>query len=524
VIDLLDNLLRSLLLEQIAELTNEAQVRFQPPDADWRTFVANLTVDSQPANALNIYLVDLRENRKLRSNERVRSVVDGIVSEEPAPARLDCHYLISAWSPATVSPAVEPTLDEHALLYQAAAVLVRNGPFNPSRVYPAGSAALNAWPEPFRDAELPAMVLPVEGFNKLAEFWSGMGQGALWKPVLYLIVTLPIALVMEVSGPMVTTRITEYRFANRPETGEVLIEIGGQVLTPAPPLSGSAGSAVVTAIAGTTVTVNNAAPFRVGDLVTEDNTARATITQSLGNDLMLSGALVSLAVGDTLRVANTPPLPVAIGNAVVTGIVGPAITVNDSTPFRVGDVVTEDNTARATISQIVGTVLTLSSALAGLAAGDTLRIADLLPSQATFRLTDMTGLLAGVPVLISGDDAANPGNTVTDRAVVQSLSARGFVTLSDVPARHSTYNFNVAPASAPMLIPLGGTDSAWVRLEDPTGTALQTTTTDTVGRFMFAGLKEGNYILRVRVQGFAEATRSIAVPSLTGNYDVILIS
>ena len=78
-------------------------------------------------------------------------------------------------------------------------MLFRHASFNPSRVYPAGSAALNAWPEPFRDVELPAMVLPVEGFNKLAEFWSGMGEGALWKPVLYLIVTLPVALLREIA-------------------------------------------------------------------------------------------------------------------------------------------------------------------------------------------------------------------------------------------------------------------------------------------------------------------------------------
>jgi hypothetical protein len=134
MIEIFDDLLRQVLIDQIAQITDETQVRFQPPDTDWRTFVANLTVGGQPANALNIYLADLRENRKLRSNERVRSVENGIVSVEPAPARLDGHYLISAWSPATVSLAVEPTLDEHALLYQTAAVLFRQAPFNPSRL------------------------------------------------------------------------------------------------------------------------------------------------------------------------------------------------------------------------------------------------------------------------------------------------------------------------------------------------------------------------------------------------------
>jgi hypothetical protein len=44
MIDLLDNLMRQLLIEQIAELIDDTQVRFQPPDQDWRTFVSNLTV------------------------------------------------------------------------------------------------------------------------------------------------------------------------------------------------------------------------------------------------------------------------------------------------------------------------------------------------------------------------------------------------------------------------------------------------------------------------------------------------
>ena len=446
MIHLLDNLLRQLFIEQIAELTDEAQVRFQPPDADWRTFVANLTVGGQPANALNIYLVDLRENRKLRSNERVRSVENGIVSEEPAPARLDCHYLISAWSPATVSPAVEPTLDEHALLYQAAAVLFRHASFNPSRVYPAGSAALNAWPEPFRDVELPAMVLPVEGFNKLAEFWSGMGQGALWKPVLYLIVTLPVALVREIVGPMVTTRITEYRIGDRPETAEVWIQIGGHVLSPRRPVAVGNGAVTAIGAGGTLVTVNNAAPFRVGDIVTGNNLVRATITQIVGNDL------------------------------------------------------------------------TLSSALAGLAIGDTLRIAHLLPAQTTFRLSDATGLVPGGTVLMSGDDALNPGTIVTDRAVIESVAANGFITLRATSARTRTFNLNVAPANAPTLQEaLAG---VWVELQNLAGERLQITQTNEAGRFTFDNLRAGSYRLRTQALGLAPITRDVDVPSPSGEYDL----
>jgi len=224
---LLDVMLRDLLVAELPALVNDQQVRFQPPDAQLRTDVGNLS-----AVALDIYLVDLRENRKLRSNERVRSVnADGFVVTEREPDRVDCHYVISAWSPAQLAlPMVDPTLDEHALLYEAAAVLMGAGPLNPSRIYLPGSAALAAWPTRFQDIELGASVLPPEGFGKLSEFWTTMGQDMRWKPCLYLIVTLPVALVREVAGPMVTTMFTDLRVTANAATSELLLGIGGQVI------------------------------------------------------------------------------------------------------------------------------------------------------------------------------------------------------------------------------------------------------------------------------------------------------
>jgi hypothetical protein len=52
------------------------------------------------------------------------------------------------------------------------------------------------------------------------------------------VVTLPIELVPKIAGPVVTTRITEYRLWNTGlDTAEVWIQIGGHVLdaTQAPP-------------------------------------------------------------------------------------------------------------------------------------------------------------------------------------------------------------------------------------------------------------------------------------------------
>ena len=241
MINHLNNMLRRLLRFEVIglredptdppETVDEQQINFQAPDQEWRSQVSN----SATRHALNVYLFDLRENRKLRSNERVRFFDNGKVSEEPAPARVDCHYLITAWSPAIATPHIEPTVDEHILLYQATKALMNNAPLNASRIFPSTSPELTEGdrkyiPDLIREADLPTQILPVEGFPKLAEFWGTMGTNQSWKPGIYLVVTLPVAFEKEISGPMVTTRITEYRRTGHPETSEVLFQIGGHVL------------------------------------------------------------------------------------------------------------------------------------------------------------------------------------------------------------------------------------------------------------------------------------------------------
>jgi hypothetical protein len=267
VIAHLDNLLRHLLISRIDEIEDETQVRFQPPDDSWRSFVANLTVNGQPANALNVYLADIRENRGLRSNERLRGFADGQVTDSPAPRRMDCHYLLSAWSPAAQTPTVEPTLDEHALLYKAVAALMTTEPMVPRRIYAPDPLPLNFPPE-IADEELPTHVLPVEGFHKLAEFWGTFGTTHPWRPLAYFVITLPVILKTEILGPMVTTRITEYRAGDGTgAAGETFIQIGGTVF------SGTGPAA--TPLAGAWVRLEEGAA--VAGIATTDADGRFTI-------------------------------------------------------------------------------------------------------------------------------------------------------------------------------------------------------------------------------------------------------
>lgn len=218
-----DELMRQAILDRTS-LAAVDQVRFQPPDSALQADVVSLN-----QMVLDVYLVDIRQNRRLRSNARHRTNLNGTTMVDPAPERIDCHYLATAWSPVQQAAGLEPTLDEHALLYEVIAALLSPGIVNPSAVYPPFDPRLAAWPAPFQDVDLPLQVLSVEGFGKVSEFWTTMGQNARWKPALHLIATLPVALVQTVAGPPVTTSITRFQQDGITATAETWINIGGSV-------------------------------------------------------------------------------------------------------------------------------------------------------------------------------------------------------------------------------------------------------------------------------------------------------
>ncbi|MFQ6029016.1 MAG: hypothetical protein ACE5Q6_16170, partial [Dehalococcoidia bacterium] len=163
-----------------------------------------------------------------------------------------------------------------------------------------------------------------------------------------------------------------------------------------------------------------------------------------GNDIIVQVQTAS---------ATDPPVAAATGSATVANDNGVNVTVDNAAPFRVGDTVTQEPPAgSATITEINGNVLTLSATITGLNVNDTLRIANILPEQNGFRLEITTGLWPGSVVLISGDDADNPGNAVTDYAVVESIDrTTGFVTLAPSPARSHPYNLDSGAASPTTL-------------------------------------------------------------------------
>jgi hypothetical protein len=223
MLDFLDRTLKSLFESRLP-----VSVGFDPPNDHWRT-----TVSSTGGNFLNVYLVELRENRKLRSNELVSEWVGNVLEQEMAPTRLDCHYLVSAWTPAGVNPnpLVEATVDEQVILYDATKVLLDSLPLDVNALYP--SALIPPAPPPeMLEQPLPATVAPPEGFAKLPDFWMRMDW--VWKPVIELIVTIPVVAVARPAGPPVTTLLSRYLQNGRLPSVEELITIGGVVRTGSP--------------------------------------------------------------------------------------------------------------------------------------------------------------------------------------------------------------------------------------------------------------------------------------------------
>lgn len=201
MLTLVDRMLQVILLDNVSALGGSVtldQVFFEPP---------NGTQMSGSRPRLSVYLAEVRENVKLRSNERKEHVTAaGTTVTRRAPYRLDCHYIISPHAPATggLVPLV------HELLYQTTEALVRSQPLIPLRVLD-GHPEIFDWPEVYRDVELPLTVNPPEGFPKLAEFWGTMSGAHPWRPVVHAVVTVPVEHIETTVGGIVHHTITIHR-------------------------------------------------------------------------------------------------------------------------------------------------------------------------------------------------------------------------------------------------------------------------------------------------------------------------
>ncbi|NJN55204.1 MAG: DUF4255 domain-containing protein [Anaerolineae bacterium] len=184
----LDDTLAALLQRELP--LNNVAISFAAPD---NTFPP---IEVTPP-AVDFFLYDIRENLNLRSNEwtDVRQP-NGNVSRQRPSTRVDCSYLITAWS-----SAANAVRDEHRLLGEVMRVLLRY------RRLPADilQGSLVGHEPPVR-----SLVIR-EGFlQSPGEFWQALGG----KPKAALHYTLTLAVnvfPVEDIGPAVTEKVIKWK-------------------------------------------------------------------------------------------------------------------------------------------------------------------------------------------------------------------------------------------------------------------------------------------------------------------------
>ncbi len=172
----LDKTLKTLLTRELPadlvgeEATTKVTISFTTPDKE-------SAANAIKPPAINFFLYDIRENMELRSNERRLEQRDGLFIQHPPPVRVDCSYLITAWS----ASADKATGDEHWLLSEVLQVLLRYRQL-PVEVL---QGKLKAQEPPVR-----AKILQPSYLNSMGEFWQAMGDRP--RATLHYTVTISI--------------------------------------------------------------------------------------------------------------------------------------------------------------------------------------------------------------------------------------------------------------------------------------------------------------------------------------------
>jgi hypothetical protein len=166
--------------------------------------------------SVDLFLYDIRENLDLRLNEVTTARAGNQIITHPAPLRLACSYLATAWPVG----GVDLPLQEQRLLSQVLVVL-SHYPLIPDS-FLQGTLLGQAPP-------LPMVALHPDALKNLAEFWSSLGSKI--KPSLTVTATISVPVFSDVPDFIVTTENIGVAPGQR-APAETLLEIGGKVVDP----------------------------------------------------------------------------------------------------------------------------------------------------------------------------------------------------------------------------------------------------------------------------------------------------
>jgi hypothetical protein len=177
----LDETLRTLLMQDLPRVTERIEadgfdVSFDVPNREFRSRLTRPT--------LSLYLYNIPENRDLRGRTWNITRNNGSVTTRRPPVRLDCNYMVTAWS--------NEVEDEHRLLTGAARVLFRN-PILPQDVLQGELAG---------DIEIMTEVAQPESFKDVVDIWSVLDNDL--HPSVRVKITVPLELDVEYTTTAVT--------------------------------------------------------------------------------------------------------------------------------------------------------------------------------------------------------------------------------------------------------------------------------------------------------------------------------
>lgn len=183
-----------------------AQIAFERPSEQF----------SPSQTTINLFLFDIRENKELRTSERVVERRNGEALLTRPPKRIDCSYLVTAWAAGGTGPKL--VLEEHELLGQVMQVLARH-PTIPER-FLQGS---------LKDQGLP-LPLSVGGTDRgemkyPADFWTALGNKL--RPSLVVTATIELPTSEPESAPLVKTHGLRLGLRDPEAAAGVLAGAGG---------------------------------------------------------------------------------------------------------------------------------------------------------------------------------------------------------------------------------------------------------------------------------------------------------
>jgi hypothetical protein len=182
VLQQIDASLEAFLRAVVPLPKRDVEVAFDAPDRDWGTGITKPTI--------NLYLWDVRRNLDEREAGMTLADEDGRrVRRRPDP-RVDCRYLVTAWT--------TETRDEHALLGRVLTAVLQHGELPGEHLHGAYAEV----------RPLPRLSIGTADERDQSDFWSALG-GQL-KPGLDLTVTATVdaAIVTEVGPPVETREVT----------------------------------------------------------------------------------------------------------------------------------------------------------------------------------------------------------------------------------------------------------------------------------------------------------------------------